>query len=362
MNCETTVTGSTRGSRESRKVQIIAKESTMQFSILGTIIGLAIAVVSVNGQSEESVQYGAYNYNNPSQDTHATKQQQINSSKKRQSAYVHQNLHHHASGNVSKKYCPSSTMAASEMPTSYNDKSSGFFVDMGLILTDYYGLTSSISKLQMRSIARSFTAPISSFAKAQQHQSNDVLYNSVIGLLNVLIEHTVNDTYVNSSEWGNYQIDHRVFSPMQVNDLLRKRGRLLSLAQKRDNGSDEVIRKEIAVRKMQLKIFEAKGADSINTIMASSVNYHQYRKRFAQYMWNICSQTQDRDTIRQVRNHFAFWLSQGYEDEESKDELDATYQDSDSSSFFYPEGMTFTFASGIYTLIGAILIGLFMAV
>lgn len=333
----------------------------MQLSVLSAVMALAFAIVS--GQNQP-IDYSAYNYKNPASNPYGTRQQQVIDSKYRQSEFVNNNLsgdEHPRISRAAKRHCVSSKLSAAEMPPSYNDKSSGFFVDMGLILTDYYGLSSTISKLQMNAIARTFTAPISSFAKAQLHQSNDVLYNSVIGLLNVLIEHTVNDTYVNPSDWGKYNIDHRVFSPMQVNDLLRKRGRLLSLAQQRDNGSDEVIRKEVAVRKMQLKIFKAKGPDSMNTIISESVNYRQYRDRFSDYMWNICSQTQDRDTIRQVRNHFAFWISQGYEDEQSKSELDATYEDSSSSAFFYPEGMKLTVVSGLTTLLGAIAIGLFMA-
>ena len=111
---------------------------------------------------------------------------------------------------------------------------------------------------------------------------------------------------------------------------------------------------------MQLKIFEAKGPDSINTIIAGSVNYRQYRNRFADYMWNICAQTQDRETIRQVRNHFAYWLSQGHEDEQSKTELDSTYEDSSSSSYFYPEGIKLSFTSALFSLLGAMAIGLFM--
>lgn len=256
--------------------------------------------------------------------------------------------------------CVASKMNPSDMPVSYNDKSSGFFVDMGLILTDYYGLNSSISKLQLNVMARTFTKPIKSFQKAQSKEDNLKLYNSVTGLLKILIDHTVNDTYISRSDWDKYNIDRDVFSQMQVNDLLRKRGKLLSLAQERDNGSDEVIRKEVAVRKMQLKIFEAKGSSSINSIIAGGIKYEDYRKRFSDYMWNICAQTQDRETIRQVRNHFAFWLSQGYEDEESKAELDSTYKESSSSSFSYPEGLKFSLVSGICTLLGAVAIGLFM--
>lgn len=334
----------------------------MQLSILSALIGLTITVV--HGQMAP-VGYAAYNYKNPGENPNETRQDQMVDSNYRQRAYVNRNLpddNNHAVAEKSvKKHCATRKLSAAEMPPSYNDKSSGFFVDMGLILTDYYDVTSSISKLQMRAIARTFTAMISSYAKAQHHQTNEELYNSVIGLLNVLIEHNVNDTYVNPSDWGKYNIDHRVFSPIQVNDLLRKRGRLLSLAQQRDNGSDEVIRKETAVRKMQLKIFKAKGPDSMNTIIADNVNYRQYRLRFAEYMWNICAQTQDRDTIRQVRNHFAFWLSQGYEDDQSKSELDATYEDSSSSSFFYPKGIKFSVVSVVTTLLGAIAIGLFMS-
>ena len=256
----------------------------------------------------------------------------------------------------------SKLIVGKEMPESYNDKSSGFFVDMGLILTDYYGLTTQLSKLQMHSIARTFTAPISSYAKAQKHQSPETLYKSVIGLLKILINHTVNDTFISPADWDKYQIDHRVFSPMQVNDLLRKRARLLKKAQARDNGSDEVIRKEVAVRKMQLKIFLAKGPSSMNTIIAPKINYRHYRKRFAQYMWNIAAHTKDRNTIRQVRNHFAFWLASGSEDLESEQELNATYEEGKSSSFYYPESLKFSLATGIYTLIGAAIIGMFLSV
>lgn len=336
----------------------------MQLSILSALIGLTVTIVS--GQNHP-IEYSAYNYKTPDGNSKETRQDQVIDSKFRQNDFVNRNMpdrnnHHHSVAEKSaKKHCVSSKLSAAEMPPSYNDKSSGFFVDMGLILTDYYGLTTSVSKLQMKAISRTFTAMVSSYAKAQLHQSNDELYNSVIGLLNVLIEHNVNDTYVNPSDWSKYNINHRVFSPMQVNDLLRKRGRLLSLAQQRDNGSDEVIRKEISVRKMQLKIFKAKGPDSMNTILSETVNNRQYRSRFAEYMWNICAQTQDRDTIRQVRNHFAFWLSQGYEDEQSKSELDATYEDSSSSSFFYPEGMKLSVVSVVTTLLGAIAIGLFMS-
>lgn len=340
---------------------------TMQLSFIGALVALTITVVS--GQSSNNpINYRAYNYEDPLADPNSTRQQQVTQSQVRQDKAVGSNsseskhLKRAARHAATKAGRCSTTRPPTSMPLSYNDKSSGFFVDMGLILTDYYGLTSKISKLQMNSIARTFTAPISSYAKAQTHQSNEVLYNSLTGLLNVLIEHTVNDTFINPSEWGRYNINHRVFSPLQVNDLLRKRSRLLKYAQDRDNGSDEVIKKEVAVRKMQLKIIQAKGQDNINTIIADNVNYRQYRKRFAEYMWNICAHTKDRDTIRQVRNHFAYWLSKGSEDQESKDELDATYEDSDSSSFFYPEGMKLSVATGIYTLLGAAIIGLFMSV
>lgn len=329
----------------------------MKVNIIAAIIALSVSLVSAQG-----VNYRAYNYENPESDPGSTRQQQVIDSHTRQDQYVNARTNAndgkvkaHKAGRCSSGHKPEN------MPVSYNDKSSGFFVDMGLILTDYYGLTSKISKLQMHSIARAFTAPISSYAKAQTHQSNDVLYNSITGFLNVLIEHTVNDTYVNPSEWGRYNINHRVFSPTQVNDLLRKRSRLLKYAQDRDNGSDEVIKKEIAVRKMQLKIIQAKGPNNINTIIAPGVNYRQYRKRFAQYMWNICAHTKDRDTIRQVRNHFAYWLSSGNEDQDSKAELDATYETGNSSSFFYPEGLKFSVTNAIYTLLGAVLIGLFMS-
>lgn len=327
----------------------------MQLQMISALVALSFSLVSGSIESQ------AYSYQNAGGPSGYSREHAVNENHRRQAHYAAsgQSLanHRHIS---QKSFCIAQNMSSNEMPVSYNDKSSGFFVDMGLVFTDYYGLTPSVSKLQMHSIARTFIAPVSSFAKAQLHQSTETLYNSIIGLLNILIEHTTNDTYVNPSEWSNYSIDHRVFSPMQVNDLLRKRGRLLSLAQQRDNGSDEVIRKEVAVRKMQLQIFKAKGADSVNTIIAGSVNFRQYRKRFATYMWNICAQTQDRETIRQVRNHFAFWLSQGYEDQQSKDELDSTYEDTSSSSFFYPDGIKFSITSGLYTLLGAVAIGLFM--
>lgn len=344
---------------------------TMQISFISAIVALSLSLVS--GQSDNnSVNYRAYNYQDPFHDPSNTVQQQVIESHARQDKFVgaHSSVvkkdAKHAGKQVAKGAARagrcSTTRSPASMPQSYNDKSSGFFVDMGLILTDYYGLTTKMSKLQMNSIARTFTAPISSYAKAQSHQSNEVLYNSLTGLLNILIEHTVNDTFISPSDWGRYNINHRVFSPIQVNDLLRKRSRLLKYAQDRDNGSDEVIKKEVAVRKMQLKIIQAKGQDGINTIIADGVNYRQYRTRFAEYMWNICAHTKDRDTIRQVRNHFAYWLSKGSEDQESKEELDATYEDGDSSSFFYPEGMKLSVASGIYTLLGAVIIGLFMSV
>ena len=309
----------------------------MQFKLISMLFALSVSLVS-----GEPVDESAYNYRN----AHRIKEAHGRSMKSDHKA--------------AKVHCVASNTTSAEMPVSYNDKSSVFFVDMGMIFTDYYGLTSSVSKLQMHAIARTFTAPVSSYAKAQNHRDTETLYNSITGLLNVLINHTVNDTYVSPSDWDSYKIDRRVFSHMQVNDLLRKRGRLLSLAQERDNGSDEVIRKEVAVRKMQLKIFEAKGPDSINTIIAGSVNYRQYRNRFADYMWNICAQTQDRETIRQVRNHFAYWLSQGHEDEQSKTELDSTYEDSSSSSYFYPEGIKLSFTSALFSLLGAMAIGLFM--
>jgi hypothetical protein len=347
----------------------------MKISLISAIVALTLTVVS--GQSESnsnSVNYRAYNYDEPFADDSDTVQQNVINSHARQDNLVdaHSSGHNKtdnkhvrkrvARGAAVKAGRCSTTRSPTLMPQSYNDKSSGFFVDMGLILTDYYGLTTKMSKLQMNSIARTFTAPISSYAKAQGHQSNEVLYNSLTGLLNILIEHTVNDTFISSSEWGRYNIHHRVFSPVQVNDLLRKRSRLLKYAQDRDNGSDEVIRKEVAVRKMQLKIIQAKGQDGINTIIADGVNYRQYRNRFSEYMWNICAHTKDRDTIRQVRNHFAFWLSKGSEDQESKEELDTTYEEGSSSSFFYPEGLKLSVATGIYTLLGAVIIGLFMSV
>lgn len=339
----------------------------MQISIISVLAAMTASLASSQSPRENAVNYRAYNYEDPVSDKRATRQQQVIDSHGRQDTFVKA---HPAPAKANGKLpiaskgnrCSAAHMNAKTMPASYNDKSSGFFVDMGLILTDYYGLTTKISKLQMHSIARTFTAPISSFAMAQKHQTTEVLYNSITGLLKVLIEHTVNDTYVNPADWGKYSIDNKVFSPMQVNDLLRKRGRLLKLAQDRDNGSDEVIRKEIAVRKMQLKNFQIKGQDSVNTIIAEGVNYRQYRKRFSEYMWNICAHTKDRDTIRQVRNHFAFWLSKGTEEEESKTELDATYKNDESSSFFYPKGLTLSVASGIYTLIGAAVIGLFLSV
>lgn len=352
----------------------------MQISLISAIVALTLTVVS--GQSDSnSVNYRAYNYKDPFDDPSETVQEHVIKSQVRQdkivdahssgpakneakpAKHVARHAARHGAKNAAVKAgrC-SSARSATSMPQSYNDKSSGFFVDMGLILTDYYGLTTKMSKLQMNSIARTFTAPISSYAKAQTHQSNEVLYNSLTGLLNILIEHTVNDTFISSSEWGRYNINHRVFSPIQINDLLRKRSRLLKYAQDRDNGSDEVIKKEVAVRKMQLKIIQAKGQDGINTIIAEGVNYRQYRSRFAEYMWNICAHTKDRDTIRQVRNHFAYWLSKGSEDQESKAELDATYGNGSSSSFFYPEGIKLSVATGIYTLLGAVIIGLFMSV
>ena len=350
----------------------------MQISFISALVALTFNVVS--GQRDiNSVNYRAYNYNDPFADPAVTRQQQIADSGAKQDAFVAahsgtppppppgsaKHLRHgkraikHAAAKAGR--C-ATTLSPTSMPLSYNDKSSGFFVDMGLILTDYYGLTSKISKLQMNSIARTFTSPIKSYAKAQTHQSNEVLYDSLTGLLNILIEHTVNDTFISPSEWGRYNINHHVFSPLQVNDLLRKRSRLLKYAKDRDNGSEEVIKKEIAVRKMQLKIIQAKGKDTVNTIIADDVNYRQYRQRFADYMWNICAHTKDRDTIRQVRNHFAYWLSKGSEDQDSKEELDDTYEDGDSSSFFYPEGIKFSVATGVYTLLGAVIIGLFMSV
>ena len=333
----------------------------MKFNMISALIALSVSLVSGQASHYQSIEERAYNYPNAHPASGYTEQDAVMASHGRQAQYVGMNNNQQGKAlHKAKVHCVASNMTSAEMPVSYNDKSSGFFVDMGMIFTDYYGLSSSISKLDMHAIARTFTAPVSSYAKAQLHQDTETLYNSIIGLLNVLINHTVNDTYVGPSDWSSYNIDRRVFSPMQVNDLLRKRGRLLSLAQQRDNGSDEVIRKEVAVRKMQLKIFEAKGPDSVNTIIAGSVNYRQYRNRFAEYMWNICAQTQDRETIRQVRNHFAFWLSQGYEDQQSKDELNSTYESTSSSSFFYPEGIKFTLASGLYTLLGAIAIGLFM--
>ena len=342
----------------------LKQQRIMQLNMISALFALSVTLVNGQVYYNDPVDNRAYNYPQARPVNGYTEQEAVMASHKNQAQMV--GMSHGAKSKDGKAVrkatgrCVASNMTANEMPVSYNDKSSGFFVDMGMIFTDYYGVTSSVSKLDMHSIARTFTAPVSSYAKAQDHQDTQTLYDSIIGLLNVLIDHTVNDTYVSPSDWSNYNINHRVFSPMQVNDLLRKRGRLLSLAQQRDNGSDEVVRKEVAVRKMQLKIFEAKGPESINTIIAGSVNYRQYRKRFAEYMYNICAQTQDRDTIRQVRNHFAFWLSQGYEDQASKDELDSTYEDSSSSSFFYPEGFKFSLASGLYTLLGAIAIGLFM--
>lgn len=335
----------------------------MQISFISALAALTFTVVSGQNSGDSTINYNAYNYEHPLNNRNSTNQQQIMASHQNQSKFVSKNAGTGIAVTKRVKHGRCSLAhAPSSMPVSYNDKSSGFFVDMGLIMTDYFGVTSKISKLQMHSIARAFTAPISSYAKAQTRQSNDVLYNSLTGLLNVLIEHTVNDTYISPSEWGRYNINHRVFSSMQVNDLLRKRSRLLKYAQDRDNGSDEVIKKEIAVRKMQLKIIEAKGPNGVNTIIADGVNFRQYRKRFSQYMWNICANTEDRDTIRQVRNHFAYWLSKGTEDQESKDELDATYENGTSSSFFYPEGMKLSVATGIYTLLGAVVIGLFMSV
>ena len=306
----------------------------MQKSLISAIVALSFSLVSVNGQSDSnSINYRAYNYQDPFNDSSATVQQQVIESHARQEKFVDAHGAASAKNNVNqakrrsgkplakgaaKAGRCSTTRSPASMPQSYNDKSSGFFVDMGLILTDYYGLTTKMSKLQMNSIARTFTAPISSYAKAQSHQSNEVLYNSLTGLLNVLIEHTVNDTFISPSEWGRYNINHRVFSPIQVNDLLRKRARLLKYAQDRDNGSDEVIKKEVAVRKMQLKIIQAKGQDGINTIIAEGVNYRQYRTRFAEYMWNICAHTKDRDTIRQVRNHIGYWLAKGSGDQDAR--------------------------------------------
>lgn len=334
----------------------------MQISFISALVALTISVI----YADSSINYNAYNHGDQASNPSATRQEQFIESHDRQAEYVNKQTAKVYIGRKGKKPVKagrcSTSHAPTNMPLSYNDKSSGLFVDMGFILTDYYGVTSKISKLQMHSIARAFTAPISSFAKAQKRQSNQVLYNSVTGLLNVLIERTVNNTYINPSEWGRYNINHRVFSSMQVNDLLRKRSRLLKYAQDRDNGSDEVIKKEIAVRKMQLKIIQAKGLDGINTIIAPGVNYRQYRKRFTQYMWNICANTKDRDTVRQVRNHFAYWLSKGSEDQDSKEELDATYETGTTSSFFYPEEMQLTAVTGIYTLLSAVVIGLFMTV
>ena len=259
--------------------------------------------------------------------------------------------------------CGMSKLSAKDLPASYNDKSTGFFVDMGLILTDYYGITAKMSKLQMNSIARTFTAPVHSYAKAQKGVSATDLHNSVLGLLQILIEHNVNDTFIGHRDWKNYNINRRVFSEVQVNDLLRTRSRLLKTAQDRDNGSQEVIYKETAVRKMQLKIFEAKDPSTMNSIISAGVNWRQYRTRFAQYMWNICAHTQDRETIRQVRNHFAYWLATGQEDQESEQELTATYSETGNpSSFFYPQGIKLSLASALYTLLGAALIGVFLSV
>ncbi len=267
--------------------------------------------------------------------------------------------HAHSGGRCGKNQGPN----AKDLPASYNDKSTGFFVDMGLILTDYYGVTAKMSKLQMNSIARTFTAPVHSFAKAQKGVSTTDLHNSVLGLLQILVDHNVNDTSIRHRDLKNYKINRRVFSEIQINDLLRTRARLLKTAKDRDNGSEEVIYKETAVRKMQLKIFEAKDPSTMNAIIATGVSWRQYRTRFAQYMWNICAHTQDRETIRQVRNHFAYWLATGQEDLESEQELTATYSDTGNpSSFFYPQGVKLSLASALYTLLGAALIGVFLSV
>lgn len=347
----------------------------MQLShITATFFTLWIALVSCRDEDNGSIQYRAYNRNRGSdQDNGRTVQEKVydlGEAEERHSFDFDKFKRSIVPAGVilginepgSKARCSIKPLNSTDMPRSYNDKSSGFFVDMGMILTDYYGLTSQISKLQMKSIARSFVDPVHSYAKAQRHQPNDVLYKSVVGLLNILIERTVNDTYISPVEWSKYGINRRVFSPLQVNDLLRSRSRLLKLAQNRDNGSDEVIRKEVTVRKLQLKMIQAKGMDTMNSIIATKkINFRHYRKRFASYMWNICAHTDDRETIRQVRNHFAYWLSQGSEDAESKSELDSIYKDGTSSSFFYPEGMKLSIATGIYTLIGAALIGLFLS-
>lgn len=269
----------------------------------------------------------------------------------------------HKQASSSAGRCGKNKMSSKDMPMSYNDKSTGFFVDMGMILSDYYGVTAKMSKLQMNSVARTFVAPVHSYSKAQEYVSTTDLYNSVIGLLNILIDHNVNDTFVSAKEWSESGINRRVFSEVQVNDLLRTRSRLLRTAQDRDNGSQEVINKDTAVRKLQLQLFKAKNPATMNQIIADGVDWRQYRTRFAQYMWNICAHTQDRDTIRQVRNHFAFWLASGHEDQASEEELTATYSDTGNpSSFFYPEGLKFSWTSALYTLLGAAFIGVFLSV
>lgn len=274
-------------------------------------------------------------------------------------------IHHHRNhrhGAVPGR-CGINKLRAQDLPASYNDKSTGFFVDMGLILTEYYGVTAKMSKLQMNSIARTFAAPLQSYAKAQKKVSITDLHNSVLGLLQILVEHSVNDTFIGPSDWKNYNINRKVFSEIHVNDLLRTRSRLLKTAQDRDNGSEEVIHKETAVRRMQMKIFKAKDPSTMDSIINTDIDWRQYRTRFSQYMWNICAHTQDRETIRQVRNHFAYWLATGQEDEESEKELTATYSESgDPSSFFYPQGVKLSLASALYTLLGAALIGVFLSV
>jgi hypothetical protein len=254
-------------------------------------------------------------------------------------------------------------MNATDMPLSYNDRSVGFFVDMGMVFTDWYGLTDNFTDNKLKSYVNTFTKPAEQYAKAQSTVSDQDLYASVTGLLQILIQHTVNDTSLSYEDYKNYGINSSVFSFFAVKSLVHHRGKALKLAQEYEGGNDVAVKKDVAIRRMQLKFFEAKGPNNMTTIISDSVDWSDYKTRYVQYVQNICMATKDIETDRQVRNHFAYWLASGTENTQSEEALTATYSSTgDPNAFYLQDGVKFGLLSGLITLAGAALIGVFLAV
>ena len=258
--------------------------------------------------------------------------------------------------------CRLGRMVASDMPESYNDRSVGFFVDMGLVLTNWYGLSENISDFKLKRHVNAFVEPARSFANAQKKATDQELYDSVVGLLNILITHTVNDTSISYSDYKNYGIKRSVFSPFRIREIVRHRSDILKKAVQNDNDRSIAVRKDVAVRIMQLKAFHIKGPKNMTSIIHDDVDWSDYKTRYRQYVENICMVTKDVETVRQVRNHFAYWLATGSEDVESEAALTATYSSTgDPNSFGLPIGVHLSIASAVVTMAGAILIGLFLS-